>query len=221
MKRPIRIDKDKLDALAGVEFSWGDIEMLVDAASNYVERFVLAEGDHDSPGPPPPDQLAPAVTGSVRVNREFIQDESSVYHEFLRRTINPNGSTNLAKVRAIAEANGVWQQSYAKRPKSMETEARRIFVDYVQGIWRKCWHSSTRGWHPSRSKIGSKGGFDGPLIRLLEAMFKAMGEPVPSRSTLVDDLEALEHDDAYATPNQVGRSRKRKSGKRKTAASRV
>src|SRR5262249_39833061 len=38
-RRPIRIDKDELDAVAGVRFSWGDIAYFVGVCTDYRERW--------------------------------------------------------------------------------------------------------------------------------------------------------------------------------------
>ena len=39
LRRPVRLDKEQLEQLAGVEFSWSDIQELVELATIYMERF--------------------------------------------------------------------------------------------------------------------------------------------------------------------------------------
>jgi len=75
-----------------------------------------------------------------------------------------------------------------------ELEARRAFVEAVEGIWRerhrKRGGSSYRAVIRKRIQVNQL--HDGPLLRLLLALFQAMGEPnPPSATTLHHDLTFL------------------------------
>jgi hypothetical protein len=127
VRRPIRIDKDELDAVAGVEFSWREIAELVDLCTIYAERF-----------------------------REPMPDWAFAYS---------------------------WQP-----PEAVELAARRAFVGAVEGVWRERRRRRGRGSFYSRHAR-----YDGPLVRLLLKLFKAMGEPnPPSAATLHHDLTFLQ-----------------------------
>jgi hypothetical protein len=123
LRRPIRINKDDLDAAAGVRFSWSDVAYFVGLCTDYRERF-----------------------------RGPVSDFSLT----------------------------VAQQP----PEAAELEARRAFVDAVECVWCECRRRRGRGSFYSRHA-----GYDGPLVRLLLKLFKAMGEPnPPSAATLHHDL---------------------------------
>jgi hypothetical protein len=85
-------------------------------------------------------------------------------------------------------------------PKRVELEARRAFVEAVEGVWRESRRRPGRGSFVSRHK-----GRDGPLLRLLQKLFVAAGEAPPSPTTVHDDIVWLERQ----------RERKRKSGRKR------
>lgn len=119
------ICKDELDKLAKVEFSWSDIQELVELANTYAGRF----------------------SGEVP---DFMLEHAPITRQ---------------------------------SPRLTELDARRAFVEAVEGVWRQ------RYGRPGRGAFASKGKkFDGPLLRLFEALFVAMGEKPPSCSTLYDDI---------------------------------
>jgi hypothetical protein len=73
-------------------------------------------------------------------------------------------------------------------PPTAELEARRAFVDAVEGVWRERRRKRGRG----SSYRYDKEIHDGPLLQLLLKLFEAMGEPNPlSADTLHHDLQAL------------------------------
>jgi len=77
---PIRIDKDEVDAAAGVEFSWGDITYLVELCTIYVERFR---------GPVPDFSLTivwqPPKAVELEARRTFIDAVEWVWRECRRK----------------------------------------------------------------------------------------------------------------------------------------
>jgi hypothetical protein len=135
VRKPIRIDKDELEKLAKVKFSWSDIAELVGRTTDYRERFQ---------GPPLPDFMLVDATRSSPTT---------------------------------------------------ELEARRAFVEAVEGVWHE--RSRKRGPGSSYQSIIRKRVFvkqihEGPLLRLLLTLFQAMGEAEsPSPATLHHDLNFL------------------------------
>jgi hypothetical protein len=85
MRRPVRIDKEELDALAGVTFEWSDVAELVDLVSTYVERFG---------GPPLADYLldhswerhSQPSRMELEGRRAFVEAVEGVWRERCRRT---------------------------------------------------------------------------------------------------------------------------------------
>jgi hypothetical protein len=69
-----------------------------------------------------------------------------------------------------------------------ERQTRQSFVEEVRGIWDERRRKRGRGSSYSRHK----GRFDGPLIRLLADLFKAMDESPPNWATLHTDILAAE-----------------------------
>jgi hypothetical protein len=74
--------------------------------------------------------------------------------------------------------------------RAAELAARRAFIEAVEGIWRD--RRRKRGRGASYRHHQGKGVHDGPLLRLLKALFVAMREPnPPTPATLSHDLTAL------------------------------
>jgi hypothetical protein len=79
-RRPVRIDRDELNTLAGVEFTWGDIGDLVELCTVYRERFC---------GPPPPDFMLadapvtkqPPATTEQEARRAFVAAVEAIWRE--------------------------------------------------------------------------------------------------------------------------------------------
>jgi hypothetical protein len=145
MRRSIRLDKEELEALAGVEFTVYDLVHLVDLCTIYTERF-------RDPVPVP----------------EFMKPKPTAH--------------NAAR--------------------AADLEARRAFVEAVEGIWRERYrkrdYGSSYSWKYDR--------YDGLLLRLLRKLFEAMREPnPPSSATLHHDLDFL----------RTGRGERTRDSKRK------
>lgn len=168
MKRPVRIDKDKLSKLGGAEFEWCDVEILVEVTSDYVGRwrdeplpkFMLGQSD-DRDRPRPrwwPDML----------DRFDLPNEPLAYS--LRET-----ASEMEARRAFVDAvEAVWRfRRHRANPKKFSA----LGVLPIKGLGAH--YDPMTDTHT------------GPMIRLLRYLFVAAGATSPGVHTLFHDLKAL------------------------------
>lgn len=74
-----------------------------------------------------------------------------------------------------------------RRPRRAELDARRAFVEAVEGVWREC-GGQRRGAHfDVENEVHS-----GPLVMLIQELFRVFGNTnPPSAATLHHDLKFL------------------------------
>jgi hypothetical protein len=156
----LRLDKDRLEELAKVTFTWSDVEDFVEICTDYSRRFR---------GPIP----------------DFMLYDSPITRQL---------------------------------PETIELEARRAFVEAVEGIYRE--RVRRRGgsaYNHLRVEAGDRAHdpaeptHTGPLIDLLQELFRAMNEPdPPSAATLHHDLEFIR---THTERDHGGKSRRGKKAK--------
>lgn len=74
-----------------------------------------------------------------------------------------------------------------RRPRRAELDARRAFVEAVEGVWREC-GGRKRGAHFDAIKDV----YSGPLVTLIQELFRGFGSTnPPSAATLHHDLKFL------------------------------